>query len=108
MRGEITSTDGSRAEAQAYPRPAAKPNSRWWIPVDLRSTGTGRAGPEAGAQALQDLIGHQAADVTTVGGDFLDQAGAQERVQRVGRHEQGLHPGQAVVHLGHHLLVLEV
>ena len=41
-------------------------------------------------------------------GDLLDQAGGQEAVLRVGRHEQGVHAGQAAVHLGHLQFVVEV
>src|ERR1700722_12184772 len=63
---------------------------------------------QAGAERAEDRLGNQAADVATVLGDLLDQARAEERVERVGRHEQRLDLGQAVVHLRLLHLVLEV
>src|SRR5204863_3090176 len=60
------------------------------------------------AQPGQHDLGDQAADVPAVPGDLLDQAGAQERVERVGGHEQRLDLGHPVVHLRHLHLVLEV
>src|SRR5450756_1513337 len=63
---------------------------------------------ETGAQQAEYLLRDQAADITAVLGDLLDQAGAQKRVQRIGRHEQRLYLSEAIVHLRHLHLVLEV
>src|SRR5690242_18745471 len=63
---------------------------------------------QALAQPGQDDLGNEPADVAAVPGDLLDQAGGQERVQRVGGHEQRLDLGHPVVHLRHLHLVLEV
>src|SRR6516164_2596310 len=63
---------------------------------------------QAFAQAGQDDLRDQAADVPAVPGDLLHQARAQERVERVGGHEQRLDLGHPVVHLRHLHLVLEV
>src|SRR6266851_4644577 len=60
--------------------------------------------PQPRQHDLRDLP----ADVSTILGYLLDQAGAQERVQRVGGHEQRLDLGHPVVHLRHLHLVLEV
>src|SRR5215469_7401902 len=60
------------------------------------------------AQPGQDDLGDQAAYDPAVPGDLLDQAGAQEGVERVGGHEQRLDLGHPVVHLRHLHLVLEV
>src|SRR5579862_421680 len=96
---------------------AHKPHSDWPERPIGRHSGAvtshrslwGRSlGGEALAQAGQDRVGDQAADVAAVPGDFLDQAGAEERVQRVGGHEQRLDLGHPVVHLRHLHLVLEI
>src|SRR4029077_2036869 len=63
---------------------------------------------QALAQPGQHDLGDQAADVPAVPGDLLDQAGAQERIERIGGHEQRLDLGHPVVHLRHLHLVLEV
>src|SRR4051794_37173695 len=61
-----------------------------------------------GHQSLADEIGDVGGDVPAPLGDLFDEAGGQERVQRIGRHEQRLDPGQAVVHLRHLQLVVEI
>lgn len=47
-------------------------------------------------------------DVSAPGRDLLDQGGGQEAVGGIGRHEERLDAGEAVVHLGHLELVVEV
>src|SRR5215469_16681399 len=91
-------------EALAYLRPSVKPNSE-------RAAGGSshyRRLPQPIPQPDQDDLRDQPAHIPAVPGDLLNQAGPQVRIQRIGRHEQRLYPGQAVVHLRHHLLVLEV
>ena len=51
---------------------------------------------------------HQTLDVAAEGDDLLDQARGEEGVERVGGHEEGVDPGQPMVHLGHLQLVVEV
>src|SRR5690349_17562325 len=91
-------------EGLAYLRPSVKPNS------ERAAAGSSycRRLAEPIPQPDQDELRDQPAHIPAVAGDLLDQAGPQVRVQRIRRHEQRLYAGQAVVHLRHHLLVLEV
>src|SRR5215467_8771217 len=103
----VYSFERMETERIAYRRRALFPT---W-----RSGPVFRSGPiaallfgQALAQPGQDDLRDQAADVPAVPGDLLDQAGAQEGVERVGGHEERLDLGHPVVHLRHLHLVLEI
>src|SRR5690348_1087594 len=64
--------------------------------------------PQAFVERLQDDRGNEVGDVPAPGGDLLDQRGGEEAVGGVGGHEQRLDAREAVVHLGHLQLVVEV
>src|SRR6202167_5027516 len=64
----------------------------FWLP---RALLRGETGPEL----ADDRLRNKAAYVTAVRSDLLDQARAQERVQRIGGYEQRLDLSEAVVHL---------
>src|SRR3954452_18873222 len=71
------------------------------------TTGPSAAG-EALGQPAPGRLGDQPGDVAAVRSHFLDQARREEGVERVGRHEHRLDAGQAMVHLRHLELVVEV
>src|ERR1700744_3875099 len=95
---------GRSSLRQSGPRFPTQPLTNPFPVMAQRSSTFGQAGPEL----ADDRLGHQPADVATVLGHLADEAGGQERVQRVGRHEQRLDLGDPVVHLGHLHLVVEV
>ena len=77
----------------------------------VRDTGDGRQCSvlaQPFVERLQDQRRHQVGDVAAPGRDLLDQGGGQEAVGGVGGDEQRLDAGEAVVHLGHLQLVVEV
>ncbi len=60
------------------------------------------------SQLRDHEVGDQTFDVPAVPRNLLDQAGGEVTVERVRRDEQSLDPGQAIVHLRHLQLVVEV
>src|SRR5690348_5154649 len=64
------------------------------------------SGAEPAAQPGQDGVGHEPPDVPAPPGDLLDETRGEERVVRVGRHEERLDAAEPVVHLGHLQLVV--
>src|SRR5580704_13941951 len=87
----VYSLERMETERTAYRRRAVFPTwrtGRVFRPALLLGPTPSLLFGQALAQPGQHDLGDQAADVPAVPGDLLDQAGAQERIERIGGHEQ--------------------
>src|SRR3954452_24015574 len=77
-------------------------------PYGGRALGSALLVAQTFLQTSPDAARDQAGDVAAPVRDLLDQARGEERIRRVGAHEDRLDAGERMVHLGHLQLVVEV